>query len=123
MGGELLACPFCGGGAAVFQESCNMPGRYCVECETCKCGTGYWSRGKAIAHWNRRPPADDGWKLVPCEPTEAMIEAICGAHAWGEWPADFDPRAQKIRREAARNGHAAMLAASPPPPLADAREE
>jgi hypothetical protein len=51
---------------------------------------------EALAILSPAPPVEAGWKLVPVEPTEAMIEAYCtahhdlGFHAWANlshiWP-------------------------------------
>lgn len=58
----------------------------------------------------------NGWKWVPVEPTDVMVERICAAHAGGGWPDDYGLTAQRIRREHARGGYASMLAAAPTPP-------
>lgn len=56
------------------------------------------------------------WKWVPVEPTDAMVEHICAAHAGSGWPDDYGLTAQRNRRERARSGYASMLAAAPTPP-------
>lgn len=60
------------------------------------------------------PP--EGYVLVPVEPTEAMIEAICTEHASGGWPQGYSRYAQHLRREHAGEGYRAMLAARPEVP-------
>lgn len=60
------------------------------------------------------PP--DGYVLVPVEPTEAMIEAICTEHGSGGWPQGYSRYAQHLRREHAGEGYRAMLAARPEVP-------
>ncbi|MBX3704011.1 MAG: hypothetical protein KF822_09575 [Steroidobacteraceae bacterium] len=62
------------------------------------------------------------WKMVPVEPTPEMIEAICEAHAASVWPDDYGQDGRAIRRGHARTGYAAMLAAAPAAPPAEARE-
>lgn len=57
--------------------------------------------------------APDGYVLVPVEPTEAMIEAICTEHGSGGWPQGYGRYAQHIRREHAGEGYRAALAARP----------
>lgn len=57
------------------------------------------------------PP--EGFVLVPVEPTEAMIEAICTEHGSGGWPQGYSRYAQHLRREHAGEGYRAMLAARP----------
>lgn len=57
------------------------------------------------------PP--EGYVLVPVEPTEAMIEAICTEHGSGGWPQGYGRYAQHLRREHAGEGYRAMLAARP----------
>jgi len=56
----------------------------------------------------------EGWRVVPVDPTDAMVEAMCKAHAgFAKWPDDYDGTAQRLRREYARIGYAAMIAAAP----------
>jgi hypothetical protein len=57
------------------------------------------------------PP--EGYVLVPVEPTEAMIEAICTEHGSGGWPQGYGRYAQHIRREHAGEGYRAALSARP----------
>lgn len=57
------------------------------------------------------PP--EGYVLVPVEPTEEMIEAICTEHGSGGWPQGYGRHAQHIRREHAGEGYRAALAARP----------
>jgi len=56
--------------------------------------------------------ARDGMVLVPREPTEAMIEAICTEHGSGGWPQGYGRYAQHIRREQAAEGYRAMIDAA-----------
>lgn len=58
----------------------------------------------------------EGYVLVPVEPTEAMIEAICTEHGSGGWPQGYSRYAQHLRREHAGEGYRAMLAARPEVP-------
>ncbi|WWA79568.1 hypothetical protein Kintu_gp76 [Xanthomonas phage Kintu] len=60
------------------------------------------------------PP--EGYVLVPVEPTEEMIEAICNEHGSGGWPQGYGRHAQHIRREHAGEGYRAALAARPEVP-------
>lgn len=56
----------------------------------------------------------EGWKLVPIEPTPAMIEAICaGQTSNATWPDDFNSGVQALRRAYAGNSWAGGLAAAP----------
>lgn len=56
---------------------------------------------------------DEGMVLVPREPTPEMVEAICANHTKARWPRDFGSSAQGVRRDYARAGYIAALAASP----------
>lgn len=58
------------------------------------------------------------WVTVPAEPTPEMVEEICRSHTTEEWPNAFGASAQEIRRDYARAGWAAALAAAPHPPIA-----
>ncbi|HHA2912852.1 TPA: hypothetical protein ACOD97_000191 [Stenotrophomonas maltophilia] len=60
------------------------------------------------------PP--EGYVLVPVEPTEEMVEAICTEHGSGGWPQGYSCYAQHLRREHAFEGYRAMLAARPEVP-------
>ncbi|HGM6719884.1 TPA: hypothetical protein ACKQC2_000704 [Stenotrophomonas maltophilia] len=60
------------------------------------------------------PP--DGYVLVPVEPTEEMVEAICTEHGSGGWPQGYSCYAQHLRREHAFEGYRAMLSARPEVP-------
>lgn len=62
-------CPFCGKGARTWEDDFGFRGASCSDAE---CGASELIM--TIEQWNRRtPPA--GWKLVPVEPTEKMIDA------------------------------------------------
>ena len=57
----------------------------------------------------------EGMVMVPREPTESMVEAICAAHAAGGWPDGYGKHAQGLHRAHAQIGYRAMLAAAPKP--------
>ena len=57
----------------------------------------------------------EGFVVVPREPTESMVEAICAAHAAGGWPDGYGKHAQGLHRAHAQIGYRAMLAAAPKP--------
>ena len=57
----------------------------------------------------------DGFVVVPREPTESMVEAICAAHAAGGWPDGYGKHAQGLHRAHAQIGYRAMLAVAPKP--------
>lgn len=63
--------------------------------------------------WTAALTPPEGYVLVPVEPTEAMIEAICTEHGSGGWPQGYGRHAQHIRREHAGEGYRAALAARP----------
>lgn len=48
---ELMPCPFCGGGASLYEE---IPGGYIVQCHDCCGQIGIMRKDKAIAAWNAR---------------------------------------------------------------------
>lgn len=51
--------------------------------------------------------------LVPREPTPEVIERICSAHAANSfWPDDYGATTQRLRRQSARMGYAAMIASA-----------
>ena len=58
------------------------------------------------------PPAGDGWRMVPVEPTEAMQEA--GGQSIAH-PSAYMGGAGPMRRRLAAQYYRAMLAAAPPP--------
>lgn len=60
----------------------------------------------------------EGWRWVPVEATEEMVEAICRDTTKYEWPASFDIEHQAKRRAFARAAWVAALAAAPHPPIA-----
>lgn len=67
---ELLPCPFCGG----TDLSTSLGSR--VECRSCGAGGPVVITKDARIEWNRRAALPrEGWKLVPVEPTDAMISA------------------------------------------------
>lgn len=58
--------------------------------------------------------APEGWKLVPIEPTEAMV--IAGGHANSEWLNDSAPIGEKRYAMPMPSVYKDMLAAAPPAP-------
>src|SRR3954466_12705046 len=88
----LKPCPFCGGAAHVS----NSRSRYFMAtCSNCAChfAENFGTEADAIAAWNNRtaissaltsaPPVQEGWVLVPREPTEAMWNKVWSAyHPW-----------------------------------------
>jgi hypothetical protein len=106
-------------------------------CELCNApSAGNWLRRRDLAGWVCDPcyaeqiqpaPAPSepaGWKLVPIEPTRAMIVAACPA--WKERPAwtgrPFSGR-KLTAGDSAREDWAAMIAAAPPAPEAAAQPD
>lgn len=55
--------------------------------------------------------AREGWKLVPAEPTEAMLDK--GAYTNSEWLNDNAPIGQSMYREPAKAVYKAMITAAP----------
>ena len=69
---DLLPCPFCGAKAYVVGY-----GPYRINCKACDASLGpifCAERNQAIAAWNVRSHPS-GYRLVPVEPTEAMLSA------------------------------------------------
>jgi hypothetical protein len=97
-GEELAACPFCGGVNIVLATYNYI----CFSCGAEGPDADRATISDVKAAWNRRAPAvPPNWKLVPVEPTEAMLGA-------------FYSRTSAAWEDAYR----AMLSASPPPPEA-----
>ena len=76
------------------------------------CGSQAYAEDKAAA---LRLAVPEGFVVVPREPTESMVEAICAAHAAGGWPDGYGKHAQGLHRAHAQIGYRAMLAAAPKP--------
>jgi hypothetical protein len=124
----LLPCPFCGGAPEIVTRNVEPQGDpwYGRKDETfvlCNCGAAlfdgafhegfYDAQTRAVEAWNRRAlsssPSEDGgeptgWKLVPVEPTEAMLVA-----GWNEYLSDMKGGTPRFAIT-----YRAMLAASPP---------
>jgi hypothetical protein len=109
---ELKPCPFCGGNVTLTTggKSDGLLTFVCDEGSTCRgskifTGTLVEDRETAITAWNTRAPSalPVGWKLLPVEPTEAMVAAAVTALGlpWRE-----------IQRML--QAYRAMLSASPP---------
>jgi len=83
--GELLPCPFCGGKAIITGKQVGCGNEWCsVDAAFVKADT----LARSIECWNTRPGSKVlQWKLVPVEPTNAMIDAACPA---GETVDHFD---------------------------------
>ena len=63
---DLLPCPFCGGQAQLICET--------VSCLSCEIHTDVYRNAElAVSFWNTRH-IPEGYKLVPVEPTEEMLE-------------------------------------------------
>jgi hypothetical protein len=140
---ELLPCPMCGGvkGYQLSEGStyrwwnvtCADCGRTIDDCNSdrrMKFGEPLpekwpdadyiWNEAGKYAEALRaqlsaRQGEPVGWKLVPIETTEEMIENGCKLTAHNcTWPDDYGLQAQNIRRENIELAYKAMLAASPP---------
>jgi Lar family restriction alleviation protein len=115
---ELLGCPFCGGAAEIerYGDARQSTIYVCTECGA-RLETGEtWAHG---TRWNTRAPSalPVGWKLVPVEPTEEMIEAMNegfrsksrtaagGMSVESQWRREYAPELAAYR---------AGLSASPP---------
>jgi Lar family restriction alleviation protein len=120
---ELLPCPFCGGKASVRHERDLYLDRYqrhFVKCGSCGASgsekianedDAYGAIQSVLAGWNRRSQEPDGWRLVPVEPTEAMVRAMGDAFldaAIGHEAGDLANVNAPFRRF-----YRAMLAAAP----------
>lgn len=112
---QIATCPFCGSDNVSPSYCTNVDavvsGRF-VECEDCAaCGPVHPPEADAITAWNTRAapalPVLEGWKLVPCEPTEAMIEA--GIDPLFRFANDVT-----ASRDALAEIYRAMLSSSPP---------
>lgn len=117
----LLPCPFCGGAARIAFEEYDFNGAQ-IECKECHASGGHHSDDKhgdaAADSWNRRaaieantPAVPDGWKLVPVEPTDAMLEAARTCHKGRMYPQDDKHGPAAMRRRE----FVSMLAAAPQP--------
>jgi Lar family restriction alleviation protein len=126
MSNELKPCPFCGGKADIDAPASI---ERLVYCKGCYASIAEDATPKAIAAWNRRAPAvPNGWKLVPVEPTDAMLKAA--AQTPGIKFLDETSSITQLRRPSDYEGvfvgegsplqqaWRAMLSASPPPPEA-----
>lgn len=92
----LKPCPFCGGWAHTggYRNDSTQIFVFKVICTGCTATTLGNSREKAearslaMASWQRRagPSAPAGWKLVPDEPTAAMMRAFWLAGPYPERP-------------------------------------
>lgn len=112
----MLPCPFCGC-ADIFIEpdERGSGGQWVapihVGCMACKCEQCEDEEAEAIAAWNRRAallePVEEGWVMVPKEPTEAMLDAACDV-------ADVEFYGRKNVHEDIRREWAAMLNAASP---------
>ncbi|MDW3683352.1 Lar family restriction alleviation protein [Cupriavidus sp. CV2] len=82
---KLNPCPFCGQ-TATTKTSGDWHAAGCttymapgVLCYGQSIALQYRTEAEAIAAWNNRAPAEtaapEGWRLVPVEPTEAMLRA------------------------------------------------
>jgi hypothetical protein len=99
----LLPCPFCNDPMQISEDGLLSH----REQSTCPISQQAWGYRGAITAWNTRHPAATGsvreWKVVPVEPTDAMLEA--GNAMWH-------------RYETPLNIYRAMLAATPTQPEA-----
>lgn len=127
--GGLERCPFCGGDA-YLTESVNGSSMTYIGCAPCgitfKAATvplgppGVHGLSRDIkAAWNRRTPSPGpgvrvGWRLVPVEPTGAMVQAM--GRAW------FAPHATGFY-EAYRAALSVAPSPPTPPSLGALREE
>lgn len=104
---KLKPCPFCGGEAkAITPTSGSAPYVLCVRCHAGGPVSSSSTMPEAITAWNTRPSVVfEGFKLVPVEPTEAMLDA--GADE--VWPGGSKPA---YAFADARRVYAAMLLAS-----------
>jgi len=80
---QLKPCPFCGCTTSPELKG-NGIGDNWLECVECGASTRLREDGAgSTKDWNRRallaskPAVPEGWKLVPVEPTDAMVDAAC----------------------------------------------
>jgi Lar family restriction alleviation protein len=80
---ELKGCPFCG--CAEVEVATDVFDNTHVDCGDCgaqfalnEFHTDYRSKSDVVTAWNTRAPSalPAGWKLVPVEPTEDMLDAV-----------------------------------------------
>ncbi len=109
---DLLPCPFCGSGRVGLSIGYSL--EYSVSCHNCHCEGATSAIDKdAMTAWNTRatPPSQAeqavpaGWKMVPIEPTEEMIEA------------GYEHTADPCWRENYIEAYKASVAAAPPAPV------
>ena len=123
---ELRECPFCGGEAS-FDHDDN--GWNWVVCEKCGVSTDCRTHTMEDCHpllaeqWNRRASpasAPAGWKLVPVEPTEEMVNAFKSADL-----TELRRYGVTISRLLVRftQNYRAMLAAAPTQPASEDRKD
>jgi len=87
---SLKPCPFCGGDAKMWQDPSHSSAWFCG-CDDYDCfGNMQWGEKKknVIAAWNRRALSGcaEGYKCVPVEPSEEMMQA----GALHEWSGGYD---------------------------------
>ncbi len=70
--------------------------------------------GEAIA----AAPTLEGWRWVPAEATEEIVETLCRESTRADWPDDFGAEAQAIRRHNAIVAYRKAIAAAPHPSIA-----
>ena len=133
----IAPCPFCGSDEIMrFCDPTEAPDNSVpsrrLQCAGCHIEAPFYdTEAEAIAAWNTRsnprPQAGrEGWKLVPVEPTEAMLEA---AHRQIDWcrneqntrtidhPSQSDGGGTNCRKDL-QDAWSEALAASPTPPTA-----
>ncbi len=79
---KLKPCPFCGGEARPSEQVVpNTDIRYWIAiCANCAAST-------PLENWNTRPSVvPEGFKLVPVEPTEAMLRQAVSALTQAAYP-------------------------------------
>ena len=123
LAGELRECPLCD--AADIVISPVRDGLVCG-CRSCGCRVNAYNgptpvRERVIAAWNRRESSsqvEGGWKLVPIEPTEEMLNAAVDVDSFKL--GDISPLGFRISPQMLfERCYGAMLAASPHPPAGD----
>lgn len=75
----LLPCPFCGGGANVYENEVDFVTKWSVGCGDCNCNMDVCedTPADAAVEWNTRPAAKSAWMPIETAPKDNTRILIC----------------------------------------------